>query len=301
MATAPAYNCLICGQNYADVNSYYAPAFSALPGTNGAQYSPLAPLVNIQNPILAFKARTVNCVPADNSFVIDLKTPRSIAAIVIPRHNLDQNGTFTFSVYTDAALNQLVGTYTGNVSPIAFPFGTVSFPDPHFWYGNYTAEEFSSHVVPMLAVFNPSVVGRYVVVQPNNPTNAAGYLELSRLVISPGFQPSSNFSYGATLTPVDPSIITTTLGGFRAADLRPKYREIHVTFQTIDNQTALTQFFDTQFGLGRTGQLFFAMNPTDSLNLFRTSFLANLKQLDPLTTAYFGYSGVAYSLIEVIA
>ena len=297
----PAYNCLICGQNYSDINSFYSPTIGALPNGSGAQYRAAAPLSNLQQPILAYKARSINTVPGDCAFMINLKTPRSIAAVVIPRHNLSQAATYTVSVYKDATLSQLAGTVTNNISPVSYPYGTVDFEDPHFWYGQYTNEEWSSHLVPLMALFVPSVIGQYVVVQVSDPTNATGYIELSRLVIAPGFQPPYNFNFGAQLIPVDPSVITTTLGGFLAADPRPKYREFHIAFNTMPAQIALTQFFDTELSLGRTGQIFFSADPSDTLNRHRNSFLANLKQLDPITMSYFGYSGVAYSLIEVIA
>ncbi len=294
--TASASNCLLCTQNYVDVNGLYAPTFS------GGLWSDTLPLTNLQNPMLAYKARSASCVPSDTSFVCDLGVTRSIMAVVIPApHNLSQSASYTISVFKDAALTVLAGTYSGVLSPVVFPFGTVPFEDQHWYNGQYTPEEFNNFKVPVVALFTTAVLGRYVQVLITDQSNPYGYIELSRLFVSPGYQPFYNMSYGAQLVPVDPSVVTKTIGGYRAFDARPKYREFHLAIQTLPNQEALSSVFDQQFALGLSGQVFFSANPKDITNLHRVSFLANLSKLNPITMAYYGYSGVAYDLIEVVA
>lgn len=294
-------NCLICATNYADPNGFYTPTF--LTGPTGGAWSDAAPLSNMQLSPLAQAARSLNCVASDTQFVIDLGVPRDIAAIVLPNHNLSQSATYVFSVFSDAALTVPVprGSYSGTISPEVYPFESTDFEESHWYDGKYTAEEFGSFSVPAMALFTPAVVGRYILVQLIDPTNPVGYLQLPRLFVSPGYQPSYNMSYGAQLVPVDPSIITRTLGGYRSVDQRTKYREFHLTIPTLPNQEAWSQVFDQTFAAGLSKQLFFSANPSDPYNLFRFSFLANLSRIDPITMSYYGYSGVAYSFIEVVA
>ena len=288
-------NCLICSQNYVDPNGFYTPTFT------GGLWSDSAPLSNMQLPQLAYAARSVNCVPGDTQFVCDLGVTRSIAAVVLPNHNLSQSASYIINIFKDAALTILAGTYSNTLSPVIYPFGSVPFEDVHWYNGQYTPEEYSQYQMPVLGLFTPAVLGRYVQVLITDPTNPAGYIQLPRLFVSPGYQPSVNMAYGAQMVPVDPSIVSRTLGGYRAIDQRTKYREFHLVIQTLPNVEAWSQVFDQQFSLGLSKQVFFSVNPNDATNLFRFSFLATLSKLDPITMSYFGYSGVAYSFIEVVA
>jgi len=292
-------NCLICATNYADPNGFYNPTF--LSGPNGGAWSDSAPLANMQSPQLAYAARSLNCVPSDTAFICDLGVTRSIATVVLPNHNLSQSASYTINIFKDAALTLLAGTYSNTLSRVIYPFGSVPFEDPHWYNGQYTPEEFSQFQMPVLGLFTPAALGRYVQVLITDPTNSAGYIQLPRLFVSPGYQPSYNMSYGAQLVPVDPSIVTRTLGGYRSIDQRTKYREFHLTIPTLPNAEAWSQVFDQTFALGLSKQVFFSANPQDATNLFRFSFLANLSRLDPITMSYYGYSGVAYSFIEVVA
>ncbi len=299
-------NCLICSTNYADVNSFYSPVLS------GGSWSPDAPLSNLQNPVLAYKSRTINCVPFDTHFIIDFGTLRSLMAIVVLGHNLSQLATYTVNVYSSISMvgdnidttspnTVLSGTYSGTISPVVYPFGSIPFEDPHWANGQYTSEEFSNYKVPVISLFNPAIVGRYADVLFNDPYNPNLYLEFSRLFASPGYQPFFNMQVGAQLIPVDPSPILTTLGGYRSVDPRPKYREFNLTIPVLPNSEAFSQVFDSQYANGKTNQIFFSADPTDSFNLHRKSFLCNLSQLSPITMSFNNFSGVAYNLIEVVA
>ena len=226
---------------------------------------------------------------------------RSIGAVVLPNHNLSQTATYVINIYKDSSLTVLAGTYSGTLSPVIYPFGSVPFEDVHWYNGQYTAEEYSNFLVPVLALFTPSVIGRYVQVQITDTSNVAGYIQLPRLFISPGYQPSINMAQGAQLIPVDPSPIVTTLGGYRAIDQRPKFREFHLVINAMPNSEAFAQAFDQQFANGLGNQVFFSANPSDMNNLFGFSFLANMTKLNPITLAQCGYSGVGYDFIEVVA
>ena len=285
-------NAILAFPNYADID-YYTPTFS------GGLFSASAPLTNLQNRFLAAKARTLDCTVEASTFRTDLKTLREIKIIAIPRHNCSLNAVAAFRIYDLSG--SVVASGSQEVWPITFPFGSLTFEHESWGTGKLTQEASRYFSMPILFILPAGILGRYVDISISDTGNSAGYLEFSRLFISPGWQPSVNFAYGAKLGVNDPTIVTNSLGGADFYDLREKRRIANLSFDYIPNAEAFTQAFDMQVRLGLSGQLFFIYDPTDQTNLNRQSFLATATSLDPLTAASVGLSGISYSLKEVVA
>lgn len=291
---AAAERCILAYPNHVDID-YYTPTLS------GGLWSPDAPLTNLQRRYLAFKTRSLDCTLDSTQFVVDLGTPRAIRVIVVPRHNLTQNATVTVQVYTDAALSSLVTEVTQDVFGTVYTWGTLPFEHQSFITGRLTDEEARFFPTPLLVVFDVAVIGQYVRIKISDTDNPAEYVELTRLFISPGYQPTLNFIPGAQIGVVDPTIVTTSLGVADFFDVRTKRRVANIQFDHLPDDEAFQNALDMKMRLGVSGQLYFVYNPTDAANLARTSFLATMRQLDPLVAAAAGVQGTVFQLIEAVA
>lgn len=293
---APNPNILIGFPNLSDID-FWAPSF--VPGVGNWMAS--APLTNLQAPELAYKARSVNCTQDATQFLVDLTTPQSILSVALPgRHNLTLNATMSVKLYSDAALTQLVAQASTTVATTynwgALPYGSSSWFD-----GKITSEAARFFPQPAFVIFSTAQIARYVLVQINDTANPANYVELSRLCICPGYQPSLNVKYGAQAVINDPSVLTKTLGGRRAVDLRPKFRSIVASIDYLNMSEAFANIFDMNLRLGISQQCFVSLLPADSVNGGRVSFLAALSQLDPITMAAYNLSGVGLHFEEIVA
>lgn len=289
---ATTANALLAFPNLADVD-YYTPTFS------GGAWSPSAPLTNLQQRFLAYKSRSLNCTTAATQFTIDLKTSRPIKVIVIPRHNLSIDATVTATI--TASSGNVVATQTQDVWPVVYPFGTLAFENPSWWNGKLTAENSRYYPMPVMIVLDEQAVGRYVKLAFSDTANAAGYVELSRLFIAPGWQPTTYMDMGARVGVTDSTIVTTSLGGADFFDVREKRRTAAVNFPYLPRDEAFANALDMQVRLGLAGQFFFSYDPTDLSNLHRHSFLATLTALDPLTASAYGFQGASFAIKEVVA
>ena len=291
--------------NYADFNSLWQPNISGgqwQTGTvlvNGKQTTGSS-LANLQNRFLAYKARTLDCTTGASQFRINLGRLRGIKTVIIPRHNLSRNANYTVNVYWDVAGTLLRGTISGSVYPQTFPFGSVSFEDDSFWDGKLSAEKALGYTQPLIAVFDTPVVGWIVEVLINDTTNPAGYVELARVIVAPGYQPTVNIKLGSQVGVTDPTIKTTSLGEVDFFDQRKRRRVAIVSIDYLPTNEAFANFFDMMMLQGTSGQIFFSWDPADTANLYRHSFLATPDKLDPLTAASYGYMGAAWSLTEVV-
>ena len=271
------------------------------PSMSGGSWQLTADVKNLTSRFFAHRARSNGCSLGATKFVIDLKQPRPVYVVAIPKHNGTKNAIVTTSIYSDAALTNLVASVVTEVSPVIYPFGSLPFGHPSWWDGKASDEEFAFLPPPILAVFGSNIVGRYVLVEINDQANPAGYFEICRPIVAPGYQPTINFAYNATLQVEDPTIITTTLGGARLPDKRVKTRKFHGTLPYLDSSEALANIFIMHLTAGTSLRGFFSMNPSDTVNLAKHSFAATFSQLDPFVSSFLNCNDVGISIQEVVA
>lgn len=292
---AIADHVLIAFPNYSDANAVYSPTFS------GGLWEPTAPLTNLQNRFLAYKARSMDCASDNTQFVEDLATDRGVQVVAIPRHNLSLTATATLNLY-DSAMSLLYAE-TVSAFPIMYPWGSLTFGDPHWFAGTLTAEERELNIypVPLLWVLDQPVLARYVEVKIVDTENPDGYVELTRLFVSPGWQPTVNAAYGSTIGVQDSTVESVTLGMASIYDQRTKQRVFNLDFPMVPKNEAFVAALDMQTRLGKSGQVFVSLSPSDTQNFHRVSCLMTMAQLSPLRFATYGYQGVAFSFKEVVA
>lgn len=290
MASEP-WNCLMAFPNFADVG-YYTPTF-----TGGACFDS-APLENLQSLYFANKTRFVNNFTDNTWFQVNLGTTRSVKVVAIPRHTLTRDAQVTFTFYDVNGV--LVQTKTVEVYPIIYGMGSIPFTHPSFWDGKITEEDRTIFNFPVLCILDEDVICRYVKVEISDQGNT-GTIDLARLFVSPGWQPSVNFAYGSKLGVIDPSIMSTSLGGARFFDKRNKARTAVFSFDYMNKNEAFAQAFDMQYRLGKSGQLLFCYDPSDTVNLNRMTWVATLSELDAIAATALEMNGMSFQLLEVVA
>jgi len=137
-------------------------------------------------------------------------------------------------------------------------------------------------------------------VEVDDTTNPAGYFELPRLVLAGGWMPSINFKAGAQLGLLDLSTAERTLSGGLVFDRRPRLRAATFQFDLLEDDEALTRAHDMQMALGISGQFLFVWDYENTAHMHRRTFLARMQQLQPLEAVAYGWSGVAFSIEEVV-
>lgn len=302
MATSTSANALFGFPNRADPTAFASPVFLSTGALCGS-WQDTAPLSSLQNRLLAYKARSTDVNPTSSQFVLDLSQPRAIQIVAVPSHNMlaQTSPSYTIGFYNDAGCTSAAAApVSGSVFPVAFPFGSLPFEHESWLDGKRTPEQAALYPQPIVVILAAPVLCRYIQVQLIDPANAAGYIELSRIIAAPGWQPTVNIKYGAQIGVNDPSVRVTSLGEVDFYDIRTKRRKCSVGIDYLDQNEAFVNALDMQMMQGLSGQIFFSYAPQDSFNLYRLSFLATLTQLDALSAAVFGYQSVAFNLQEVV-
>ena len=284
--TSISTNALLAFPNYSDISPVNGAFTGVFPVISGGLWQAGAPLANLQNRLLSHKSRSLSLTPDSTQFLVDLGQLRYVSAVVVPQHNMTLAATFSLACYQDAALSIQVGsTITGSV-----------------FQGGLTPETAALYPTPFLVILPaaPVVVARYVQIIFSDTANPAGYIELSRLIIAPGYQASLNVKFGSTIGVRDTTVVTPSASEVDFFDQRTRRRVAVVSWDYLPQAEALAFALDYQMRLGLSGQVFFSLFPADTVNLARCSFLASAEQLDPITAATYNTSSVTFTLKEVV-
>lgn len=261
--------------------TFYTVAFS------GGDWETSLPLSNLRDPLLSAVARSTSVDLADTQFQVDLGIARDIRILAIPKTNLSRAGLWR------ARASNTPGVFTSPVFdtgwrdawPVVYPWGTLDWEDPSYWDGRITEESAQGYPMPLVYVHAGAVVARYWLFEFDDTTNAAGFLDIPRLFMSPGWQPSINFQYGAQLGWVNRTAMEETLGGERHYDPRAPRRRFAITLAHLPVDEALVNGFEMQRRQGIDGQVFVIIDPDDTVHMHRRAMLATAREPSPLEWA----------------
>lgn len=284
--------------NYADgqlsptttgVQTTLTPTFS------GGSWEATLPLTNLATPYLFETARSTDALAASTTFDVDLKTARDILCVGLVRHNLSQAATVTITGASDAAFTSIVyASGAINVFPAArFAPGSMPYGWPTTWAGLPTTEDVAYYKsLAFVQVIDTLQTARYWRIAITDTTNGNGYVELGRVFVAPGYIPDVNISQGMTLGWTSETTADSSVGSVKFFTVRNQARELVGTIQNVSIDQALGFLHDMQGRLGLDQQLMVVVDPTDTYHRHRRSFLATLKQLDPITIAIYGTATV---------
>jgi len=186
--------------------------------------------------------------------------------------------------------------------------GTLTAPDfdafyldsgaRNAWPAGWTAETAAGLNVALVYTTSADFNARYLSVQVNNRTNPAGFIDLARLVVSGGYQPTFNFSVGATVTTESETTRTVTDGGAAIYDTRPLRRIARFAVDNLEANEAWLSAWRVMKRLGASNQCFLVLDPDASADVMaETAFLCVPRELSVLeySAAMFRSLGFAFT------
>ncbi len=133
----------------------------------------------------------------------------------------------------------------------------------------------------------------------NDASNAAGFIQIKRLLIGAYFEPFVNFEYGLSATWVDNSVQTRTMGRSINTDKRAQFRSLSGNLSGL-NASERAAFFEITRVVGLSTELFVSGYPEAGGAMERDhALLCKFDQIPPvIATSYNRYSG-QFSFVEV--
>jgi hypothetical protein len=166
------------------------------------------------------------------------------------------------------------------------------------WPAGVTAEDVDGINVAFQNLLAADVTARYVRVEIADTANSAGYIDLARLLVTGGYQPTVNMLYGANLGLVSTTERNISDGAAAIYDVRPSARSLRFSLE-IDQSEAFANAWQILQRLGKHGQLFAVFDPSDAVTLlYKRSFLGVLRELSALDFPHYNTNAIPFDLIE---
>lgn len=287
-------NCILAFPNHVDA-TYYPVSFY------GGSWSSARPLTNMIDPILSKVARSSDASQASTQFIVDLGVERDVRVIGIPKHTISRPGRVKISASLDNFATTVLATDWIDAWKEVYNFGDLPFGHPS-WYDLKTPpEEAQGYPMPFIYVTDSIVMARYWKIEIDDTLNPLGYVDISRLFIASGWQPSVNIAYGMQLGWETETSVEKTIGGGRFYDVYDPRRVARFSIDNLPVDEALSFPYEIMRKQGIDKQIFFVLDPDDTVHLHRRSFLATLRQMTPLEYPYYGINNATFELEEVIA
>lgn len=208
--------------------------------------------------------------------------------------------TLTLAGTDEPGGEQTLDTGWTDAWPVAFSSGVLPWGHPNLWTLKYTAEQAAAMRGAWVYAAPAAVQARYWRLEIDDTTNAAGYLDIARCVISPAFEPSLNAKLGAQFGLNTTTRYEESLGGARFFDRQYNRRQMLFSFDDLPEDELLTTFLEMQRDLDLDGQVFVLWDSADTIHLQRRSMLANLRELSAIEMAYYGRGTLPVALEEVL-
>ncbi len=179
---------------------------------------------------------------------------------------------------TGTALFYEVMTFNVTSDPIPYDSGMLDA-----WTAGETTESRAALNRPLVAVTPAAVTTRYGRLEIADTANPLGYLDLHRLLVTGGLQPTTNFAPGAQLALESETTTAYAAGGNAVHDIRPLRRTVRLQVNALPESEAVVTAWRAMAQLGPRGQCALVLDPDASAGVrAETSFVAVPRELTAL-------------------
>ncbi|MCA3068634.1 MAG: hypothetical protein ING73_17180 [Rhodocyclaceae bacterium] len=251
---------------------------------SGGSWVATLPLSNLQDEILGTVARSTNLLLASTQFDMTIDKPRAVRVVGLIAHTLSRESKYRLRSYDDAA-RTIVLTDTGwqDVWPAVYSISVLEWEDDPFWDGKPSSEELGSLNPSLIFRLPATSSSRWWRFEFDDQTNAAGYIDAGKLVLSSQWEPSRNMLPDASLGVIDRSELYEAIGGTTYASRRSVKRVATFSLLGLGKDEMLQKAYEIKRQAGKTQEVLFIFDADNATHLQRTAFLGRITDEDPVS------------------
>lgn len=260
------------------------------------------PLANLKSPVIQKVARSTNATLASTQFTIDLGAARPIGVMALLAHTISPVGKCRFRGYEVAGFSTVVydSGWMDVWPPDTVAMGLRNWEDNNFWTGQVSLDSLVGLQSPFIHILSSEQYLRYWQVEIDDTTNAAGFVDIGRIILARGWRPGVNYTYGAEVSYFDQSPSVTTLSGTMYFDERPKGRMFRFGLDAMSSSEAYSYALEMQRLAGVTSEVLLVPDSDDTGNLPLRAFAGRLTALNGIGVPDPSRFTGAFELKEII-
>lgn len=256
----------------------------------------------MQDPRPTRRARSTSLDLANTVFQIALTTVRTFKALAFGPTNFTSSARYRIRAYSDPGLT--METYDSgwtDVGTQAVPSLDLPWEDPNFWTGVQPIDDPDNAGIFVVHLFEEDETAKYWAFEIDDQANPEGFVEIGRLFMGLGWQPSINYSPdGNNFRFIPNTTVQTSLGGTRYFTRRKSARSILLPFPYLPDEEVWADVYRIQSISNLDKQVFVISDPDDTLNRNKRSFLGNLAELPAIQLFNVGLASTAFEITEAL-
>lgn len=261
---------------------------------SGGSFEAELPLSNLIVEDSDAPARTTSLDLADTQFSITFDTVRYSRAIVVYNTNLSPIHSYRIRGYLGEVGVDLSHD-TEWVQPSAAASASYEWGEQDFWLRS------GDRPLGIIHPFTSPMPAMSWLVEIDDQTNPAGFLDLGTLWMPLGWQPTINYGYGGNAFGLNNNALTsTTLSGGKRFRRRRNPRTFRFGIEILPKAEAFGAGFRFADYVGFDRKVFVIPDPKDMAHIHERSFFGTVSTMDPLSQAYFGRVGMGFQIEEAI-
>lgn len=268
---------------------------------SGGSWVTTLPLSNLQQTLMAKVARSTNVVNASTLIRIDLlATNVNIRLMALIRHNFSSSATYQiYAGTTPGGSNVYNSGIPLPVWPPVFLPGDLEFEFDSWWLGYVIDSNIANYPASLWHDAGQNYQARYWSIQINDTTNAAGYVQMSRLWMGQLWIPPHSYEYGATTIWEARDVEAQSLGGVLYYDPRPSARVFSFSLGALTHQEAFGVIFEIQ-RVVKNSQQIVVIPDMDDQYFFKRNLLGRLRKMDPIKQLTWKIHQAGFDVEEVL-
>lgn len=267
---------------------------------SGGSWVSTLPQSNIKDRRLSKLARSTDDSISSSTINIDLGSAKTIGILGIAAHNLSSVGKVRVRGDDDSGFaSPLYDSGWIEVYPSgAIPQELLEWEDDNFWFGTISPEAIAGYRSPYILMIPSKPVLRYWRIEFDDTSNPDGYIQVGRVFIGDAWTAEYNYSFGASLSFNDPTVVTESLGGEEYFDVRKNPRVHSFELQFLSETEAYARIIDMQRYAGISGEVLVVPNSDDASNGFRRNFLGRMTDLGGFTDVNYDQRSATLNIKE---
>lgn len=255
-------------------------------------------LANVQDQRLSKVARSSDLELSSTRIAVDLGTERTINTAFLSGHNCDLDALVRVTGYADAALSE-VEYDSGwlSVYPPIFDTSSLEWEAENWWSGQILSEDIDGYPRQFALTF-PDQWLRYWLFEFNNQANAAGYLNIGRLLLGQGTVLSGKVTRTPTLGVETDTSITRSISGAPYARRRPSRRVAQFRIEAMD-QLGAAQAIHMAYERGVDRDVLVSYATDDPLLFQDWTILGRMRALSPAEYTETDFAAMNYEIEEI--
>lgn len=260
------------------------------------------PLSYMQDPRPTRRARSASLDLSNTVFQIALNTVRTFKALAFGPTNFTSSARYRIRAYSDSDLTmEIYDSGWTDVGTQAVPSLDLPWEDPNFWTGVQPIDDPDNPGIFVVHLFPEDETAKYWLFEIDDQANPEGFVEIGRLFMGLGWEPSINFSPdGNNFRFIPNTTVTKSLGGTPYFVRRKSARSILLPFPLLPSAEVWADVYRIQSISNLDKQVFVISDPDDTLNRNKRSFLGNLAELPAIRLFNVGLASTAFEITEAL-